>query len=117
MKKFISLIAIIFPCYAFAASNNDTITTKLNDTFSFELESNPTTGFGWMIKNLPKNVVLVDMEYIQSKNCGNNLGCDGVEKFFFKAITLGTGTLELKYGQPFEDLPTKSTYKYINVTK
>ncbi|ANA15322.1 hypothetical protein APT_10058 (plasmid) [Acetobacter pasteurianus NBRC 101655] len=117
MKKFISLIAIMFPCYAFAEPSNDTVTSKLNDTFSFELESNPTTGYGWMIKGLPKNVALVGMEYIQSKNCGNNLGCGGVEKFFFKAISLGKGTLELKYGQPFEDLPKNSTYKYISVIK
>jgi len=117
MKKFIPLIAIMFPCYAFAASSNDTITSKLNDTFSFEMESNPTTGYSWIIKNLPKNVALVGMEYVQAQNCGNKLGCGGVEKFFFKSISLGKGTLELKYGQPFENLPKDSTYKYINVIK
>jgi len=117
MKKFIFLMAIMFPCYSFAESSNDAITSKLNDTFSFELESNPTTGYGWIIKDLPKNVALLGMEYVQSQDCGDRLGCGGVEKFFFKSISLGKGTLELKYGRSFEDLPKNSTYKYINVTK
>lgn len=117
MKKLIPIIASIIPCFAFAASGNDTISSKINSTFSFELKSNPTTGYGWMVKKIPNNVVLLGMEYEQSKDCDGNLGCGGVEKFFFKAIKIGNGKIELKYGPSFENLPKESTYKYIKVTK
>ncbi|GAN67476.1 protease inhibitor I42 family protein [Acetobacter orleanensis] len=116
MKKLIVFLAIMIPNIAFA--DDGAITSKVNDTFNFELKSNPSTGYGWMIKKIPDNVVLFSMSYIPSKDCENGMaGCGGVERFYFKSIKAGSGKIELKYGRAFESLPKESTFKYVNVTK
>ena len=116
MKKIIVLLTLIMPTAVYA--NDDIITSKINDTFNFELNTNPSTGYGWMVKQIPDNVVLLGMSYIPSKDCAPGMaGCGGVERFRFKSIKEGVGKIDLKYGRAFESLPNETTVKYIHVLK
>ena len=114
MKKIIAALMIIAPTYCLAAEN-DTIHVKNNSVFEIKLPSNPTTGYGWMVQNIPHNVVLTGMEYSQSQDCHGAMGCGGNETLYFKAITKGTGKIVLKYGRTFEKLPEDSTVRTVVV--
>ncbi|HGG2997403.1 TPA: protease inhibitor I42 family protein, partial [Salmonella enterica subsp. enterica serovar Aberdeen] len=72
------------------------------------LDSSPTTGYSWMIKTLPKELIFVSSSYEQSEECKNGaVGCSGKEIFTFIAQKSGSDELKLIHGQPFD----KSTWK------
>lgn len=68
-----------------------------------------------MVRTLPSHLVLAGMEYHPSASCAGRMGCGGEETLYLKAVKPGSGDLVLKYGRPFEALPTKSTIKTISV--
>lgn len=114
MKKLLTLLVFLLPSYSLAARPEE-ISVKNGSNFQIKLPSNPTTGFGWMVKSIPANVILTGMNYNQSANCNGALGCGGEETLFFKAIEKGKGDIVLKYGQPFNEIPKESTVKTIFV--
>lgn len=77
---------------------------------SFSVESNPTTGYGWMIKNLPDELIFISSSYEQSKSCGEGaVGCSGKETFNFIAHKPGKGELKLIYGKSFDKASWKES--------
>lgn len=114
MKKMLLFFTFLLPTYCWAAPTED-INVKNNSNFEIKLPSNPTTGFGWMVKTIPDNVILTGMSYKQSDNCNGADGCGGEETLFFKALKKGKGNIILKYGRPFEKIPAKSTIKTVFV--
>lgn len=95
--------------------NQDTSMTVQGDkTFKITLPSNPTTGYGWIVRNLPANIALTGMDYNQSQDCKGAMGCGGQETLYFKPVNAGTGKLFLQYARPFEPLPKEG--KTITIT-
>lgn len=85
-----------------AATETTTITGDVGKEITLTLESNPTTGYGWMIKTLPDDLIFVSAGYQQSKECLTRAtGCGGDEVFYFIGEKKGESTLKLIYGQSF----------------
>ena len=51
-----------------AANETTTVTGEVGKDVKLSLESNPTTGYGWMIKDLPDGLIFVSGGYEQSKD-------------------------------------------------
>lgn len=82
-----------------------TITVPTEKPFKITLPSNPTTGYGWIVRSLPANVALTGMEYKQSQGCNGAMGCGGQQTLYFKPVKTGAGKLFLQYARSFEPLP------------
>lgn len=79
------------------------IVVEKGEEFTVVLESNPTTGYRWMLlKELDEKIItLQKMEYEEPKT--DLLGAPGEERWTFKAEGLGRTTIELKYARPWEE--------------
>ena len=74
-------------------------------TIEIKLESNPTTGYGWILSDdYDKNIIsLISTEYKQSSSGENLVGAGGYEYFYFKAGSRGETVLVLNYARPWEE--------------
>lgn len=91
-----------------AAEKPDSLDGTTGKEITLSLEANPTTGYSWMLENLPNELIFVSSRYQQSKDCKEGMvGCGGEQTFYFIGKASGKGTLKLIYGQPFD----KSTWK------
>ncbi|ELK8694092.1 protease inhibitor I42 family protein [Erwinia papayae] len=107
-KVIAASLAIAFSVSAVAAKDSTLINGTKGKEVQISLDSNPTTGYSWMIKKLPKELIFVSSSYEQSKECKDGaVGCSGKETFTFIAQKSGTDELKLIHGQPFD----KSTWK------
>lgn len=75
----------------------------LGETNDLELEANPTTGYSWMIEQLPSNLILADQRYQAEDNNAGGLGSGGHTVYTFIGQTPGTGELKLIYGRRFQN--------------
>jgi inhibitor of cysteine peptidase len=68
-----------------------------------ELESNPTTGYGWHVVEMDEAILkqIGEVEYTPSQT-GEIVGAGGVEVLRFEAIEVGTTYLELGYLRVWE---------------
>lgn len=81
---------------------------KLNAIAEVELPANPTTGNLWIIRQLPTEVALVAMDYVQSPDCKKGMvGCGGKSVLHLKGVSKGTGELVLQYARPTGELPAE----------
>ncbi|HBM3161054.1 MULTISPECIES: protease inhibitor I42 family protein [Enterobacteriaceae] len=86
-----------------AANQTTTVTGEVGKDVKLSLESNPTTGYGWMIKDLPDGLIFVSGGYEQSKDCPKGaVGCGGEEVLHFIGEKKGESTLKLIYGRSFD---------------
>lgn len=87
---------------ASAANEISTVTGEVGKDVKLFLASNPTTGYGWMIKDLPDGLIFVSVGYEESKDCPKDaVGCGGEEMLHFIGEKKGVSTLKLIYGQSF----------------
>jgi inhibitor of cysteine peptidase len=95
----------------FSAENNilKTIDLAVQGTLTVKLGSNPSTGYSWtdaeintpaIIKQISRNYVAPDTELV---------GAGGTEVWVFNSQTVGTATIKMSYGQPWEG-GAKDTY-------
>lgn len=83
---------------------------------SFSVESNPTTGYGWMIKSLPDELIFISSSYEKSSDCREGaVGCSGKETFNFIAHKSGKGVLKLIYGQSFDKASWKESIINVDI--
>ena len=76
------------------------IETGVGETFSIELESNPTTGYQWQEKIDRGKVELIDRQFeLPSKA----FGAAGKEVLTFKSLSEGDSVIQLDYRCPWED--------------
>lgn len=76
------------------------IQAKVGQTFTIELESNPTTGYQWQEKIDSEKVELIDKQFNFSSK---NIGSPGKETFTFKAISGGDSVIRLDYKRSWEE--------------
>ena len=98
--------------------NGKAITVKKGAVIYITLDSNPTTGYEWSIKEMPENILQGGTEeYIQDKLEKGTVGTGGKEIFKFTAQEKGSGTLTLIYEREWEgELPNSKKFSIkINV--
>ncbi len=75
-----------------------TIETKAGSTLTIRLEENPTTGYRWIIDELPAGIRKRDDRFIP----GENIGAAGTREFVFSPDRPGLHRLSLKKIRPWE---------------
>ncbi|KAB7701483.1 protease inhibitor I42 family protein [Plesiomonas shigelloides] len=115
MKKSTLLLAgiVLSSLSSLAVAQNQEIpkeaSLKVNEVVAVDLPANPTTGYLWIIRQLPSEVALVDMEYRQSPECKKGMvGCGGKTVLHLKGVTKGSGELVLQYVMPMQPLPSET---------
>lgn len=115
-KMLIAGIIMAVSASAMASEKVKNIKGVQGKKVSFSVESNPTTGYGWMIKSLPDELIFVSSSYEQSKDCGEGaVGCSGKETFNFIAQKTGKGELKLIYGQSFDKASWKESIVNVDI--
>ncbi len=93
--------------------NGLTITMHPGEEIRLELNSNPTTGFTWVINEEPDPSVsvLTGPEFVtDSSSTANIMGAGGKECWQIKAVSPGITTLRLWYMRPWESVQPLHTY-------
>ncbi|MGV3346115.1 protease inhibitor I42 family protein [Enterobacteriaceae bacterium LUAb1] len=89
-------------CSVVAGSNTTLQTDKGKETV-LSLDSNPTTGYVWMIKKLPTELVFVSSDFTKDPACkAGASGCSGKQSFVFIGDKAGKGKLEMIHGRSFD---------------
>ncbi len=86
-------------------NNGGSIDMEVNDLVNIELESNPTTGYGWFLSEETDGSIisLIDSGFIQPKKDKKLMGAGGYEVFSFKAVSNGKTSIILNYERPWEE--------------
>ena len=71
---------------------------KIGETYEWKLESNPSTGYGWQIRNVEEGIT-VDSEFITKSDL---CGAPGIQVLKIKADLAGTFRLMADYARPWE---------------
>ena len=71
---------------------------KIGETYEWKLESNPSTGYSWQIRDVEEGIA-VDSEFITKSDL---CGAPGVQVLKIKAELAGTFRLMADYARPWE---------------
>lgn len=81
----------------------NTASVRKGETFTVELEANPTTGYLWDMRLKAGKATLVSQEYTSSESADSMvIGGGGMETFVFRAEEEGTIELQAVYSCPWE---------------
>ena len=81
----------------------NTATVNKGETFTIELDANPTTGYLWDMRLKAGKATLISQQYTSSAPAGSLvIGGGGVETFVFRAEETGTIELQAEYSRPWE---------------
>ncbi|MGM0365840.1 MAG: protease inhibitor I42 family protein [Actinomycetota bacterium] len=122
MKKILLLtIPLLIPALiltsCFAATENidkesSGKTIEINEGISLviTLESNPTTGYNWVISEYSSTpgLELISQDYKQSIRDRKLVGAGGVQVFTFKAENKSNNTIILNYEREWEEEPVEA---------
>lgn len=86
------------------SDNGGKVTLAVGEELTLTLESNPTTGYSWQLRELDSSVLALqgDVEYNSEAEEGV-VGAGGVEIFRFTAEGPGRIMLSLQYLRPWEE--------------
>lgn len=90
-------------CKSSGESAKDVHTLSVNEWFSVELDSNPTTGYSWKWTN--RRVVGAVVDTIGFKYQARNpvlIGSGGKEIWTFKGLRRGVDTVRMVYRRPWD---------------
>ena len=93
-------------------ADGDTISVSAGDRFTVELESNPSTGFTWVVE---KSTGLRSIEETWSGD-SDLTGSPGISRFVFEATEAGPGRLEMVYTRVWSDDDTMDRHFVLNVS-
>ncbi len=93
-------------------ADGDTISVGTGDRFTVELESNPSTGFTWVVENSS------GLRSIEESWSGDSdlIGSPGVSRFVFEATEAGPGRLEMVYTRVWSDDDSMDRHFVLNVS-
>jgi len=93
------------------------ITAKAGDTFTIQLESNPTTGYSWVAAIGDETILeLTNSEYLEKPVDTAIVGSGGVDSLTFKALKAGAATITLTYERSWEkDSPAETIVYSVTV--
>ncbi len=79
------------------------VAVEVGDEIEVHLDSNPTTGYGWVVTAQPEVIKLLSNGF-QAPDT-DLVGAGGVDVFVFEATSSGSGELRLEYVRSFDDPP------------
>lgn len=91
-----------------ADDSGSTVQATVGDIVIIELESNPSTGYSWLIPDDLGILELLDERWIGDSDL---TGSPGTAHLEFEVKATGTWTLDLEYRRPWEDgVPADRTF-------
>ena len=75
----------------------------VGETFTVELESNPSTGYSWQVIDLGPCEQASDPEYLAPESDADVVGAASAERLSFTRVGSEAGALVLEYRRPWED--------------
>lgn len=99
------------------ADNGKTVEVAKGNDLKVVLESNPTTGYSWQVKEVNASILkqVGDPEF---KPDSSAIGAGGKETLTFNAASAGQTTLKLEYRRPWEtEEPAVNTFTLTVVVK
>jgi len=76
---------------------NGAVTVRKNAVFKIEMESNPTTGYGWKWTNREEDRIVDTIGFDYQSGFPGRIGGGGTEIWKFRAMEQGTDTLQFIY--------------------
>jgi inhibitor of cysteine peptidase len=92
-----------------AAQSGATIDLRTGDTVVVALESNPSTGFDWVL--VGPAAPALDSGQRTYASSGTALGAPGTVTYRFRAVAEGTTRLVMHYLRSWESLPPERTFE------
>ena len=86
------------------SDNNSDIAIEIDEMFDISLESNPTTGYEWDVKECDYSVLeLVNKDYVTAENQTPPVaGAGGLQNWTFKGLKDGETALKIVYWRSWE---------------
>lgn len=119
---FISSVFLFISCKSLReitfADKNSTLRLEKGVLLRLKLESNPTTGYQWVLSEYTDTGIIFQKDYIFSEKDENEelVGVGGIEIFVFEAINSGKTELILSYIRPWEKEEPKEEFIFkINI--
>lgn len=86
------------------SNNNSDISVEIEGTFGISLESNPTTGYDWDVKECDYSVLeLVNTDYVTAENQTPPVaGAGGLQNWTFRGLKDGKTALKLVHWRSWE---------------
>jgi inhibitor of cysteine peptidase len=95
------------------ADDGEAVEIAKGGTLTVELPGNPTTGYNWLVAELPECLKAPDEPGFEADS--DAIGAGGTITLVFEAVSEGEGTLELQYARAWESVQPLETYS-IDVT-
>ena len=93
--------------------SGQSVSLQVGQTMIVRLESNPTTGYTWEVKQVDPAVLAqqgeAEYETLETQTTPM-VGQGGWQVFRFEAISTGQTPLEMVYRRPWEDAPPESSF-------
>ena len=86
----------------------------VGDSFSYSLDSNPTTGYSWSAHFDTEFLELVDTEYEPSSDL---IGAGGIESFEFRALKAGDTEITMVYERSWEEGYIQKALYNVHISK
>lgn len=78
------------------------IDVGVDDTFTIELEANPSTGYSWELAGPLDEAIVVSLGSDHEAGDSDAVGTPGTQEMSFRAVGAGTTTIALQYVRPWE---------------
>ncbi|WP_241608287.1 protease inhibitor I42 family protein [Rosenbergiella australiborealis] len=96
-------IAMLLSLPALATDQKQRLEGVEGQLVQLVVASHPTTGYQWMIKQLPKQLIFISADHQHPENCPKGaVGCPTQQTFTFIAQQKGSADLQLIYGRSFD---------------
>ena len=101
---FYAVLCIAFFSVACTGVQIENNAAQMKNIAVIEMEGNPTTGYSWVYKMSPENIIReVSNTYIADQTQNNRVGSGGKFVFTFEAVTRGEAELVFSYLRPWEE--------------
>lgn len=109
MKKFISIILVIFACLTLTSCGSK----EGEKVFRVEFESNPSTGYSWSYSFSESGIVKnTKSEFISGNNEDGATGVPGTQVYEFEAEKEGEVVVTFVYSRSWEEDGDNTTKEY-----
>ena len=84
-----------------AESENSFVKCEIGDAIELEIETNPSTGFAWEVKNPETRQVMLESRERKEED-SFLVGKKAIEKFVFRCVNKGVVEIEIVYKRAWE---------------
>jgi len=95
------------------ANTQAAVTAQVGEIVQVELKDISSTGFRWQWRSDPAGLVALEGE---NQRPGEAPGAAGVRRFSFRALAVGTTTLEFTLRRPWETTAAAADTRHVQLT-